>query len=71
MAMSSITKYKAVNDLIDHMETFLEDFDYANTFPHQPPDTAIIMARHAFAVLEILEAGEDALREDGELKEES
>ena len=71
MSMNSIAKYQAVNDLIDHMETFLENFGSAGSFPHLPPDTALLMAKQAFAVLEILEAGEESLREDGELEAES
>lgn len=66
MTRRRTAKHQAITDLIDHMETFL---DLSDHLPHLPPDAALFMATQAYAVLEILAAAEESLREDGELKE--
>lgn len=69
--MKANTKRKALIDLTDHMETFLDNFSGdMSEFPWIPSVTAELMAEHAFSVLEILTADQDDLRENGLLKEE-
>jgi dsDNA-binding SOS-regulon protein len=66
--MAKQRKYQAINDLVDLMETWLGNTQYQ--LPHLPPDASVLMAEQAFAVITILAAGEDALQEDGMLKDE-
>ena len=66
--MTRKRKYEAINDLTAQMETWLENTQYP--LPHMPTDVAVLMAEAAFTVIAILAAGEDALQEDGMLKDE-
>ncbi|MEZ4684162.1 MAG: hypothetical protein R2932_59125 [Caldilineaceae bacterium] len=66
--MREITKLQALNDLCEHMDTFLENFDLGINGPHFPPDVTLLMAKAAFHVIEILRIGQDALEADGLLK---
>ena len=66
--MAKQRKYQAINDLVDLMDTWLENTQYQ--LPHLPDGASALMAEQAFAVIVILAAGEDALQEDGMLKDE-
>lgn len=66
--MAKQRKYQAINDLVDLMETWLENTQYR--LPHLPADASVLMAEQAFAVITILAAGQDGLQEDGMLKDE-
>ena len=66
--MTKQRKYAAINDLTALMETWLENTQYH--LPHLPTDAPVLMAEQAFAVIAILAAGEEALQEDGMLKDE-
>lgn len=68
--MREITKLQALTDLTNHIDTFLENFDLGVDSPHIPPDLALLMAKAAFHVIEILRIDQDALEADGLLKEE-
>lgn len=67
--MRTNTKRRAIIDLTEHMEGFIEDFVDIHDLPYLPPGLAELMAEQAFAVIEILEAGESAMRADGKFKE--
>lgn len=67
--MNKLTKHQALSDLANHMETFLENFPGVD-FPYMPPGLALLMAEAALGVIEILAVDQEALREDGILKEQ-
>lgn len=66
--MARKRRYQAINDLTASIETWLDNTTYA--LPHVPPDIAVLMAEAAFAVIIVLEANEEALIEEGALKDE-
>lgn len=68
--MNKITKHQALTDLTDHMETFLSNVPNGLAWPHMPPGLALLMAEAAFGVIELLSLDQEALREDGMLREE-
>lgn len=68
--MRETTTLQALTDLSEQMDTFLENFDLGPGRPYLPPDIALLMAKAAFHVIEILSIGQDALEADGLLKEE-
>ena len=63
-----LIRYKAITDLTIHLREWLDNTDCP--LPHLPDGVAVLMAEQAFAVLTILELGEDALRIEGMLKDE-
>ena len=63
-----LIRYKAITALTIHLREWLDNTDCP--LPHLPDGVAVLMAEQAFAVITILELGEDALRIDGMLKKE-
>ncbi len=59
-----------MTQLDELIEKWLDSFDDNGAFPHLPPDISTMMARQALSVIETLEAGQEALAQDGLLKED-
>lgn len=63
-----LIRYKAITDLTIQMQTWPDNTDCE--LPHLPDGVSVLMAEQAFAVISILDLGEDALKTDGMLKDE-
>lgn len=68
--MRQSTTRKAITELSTLIEHWLETIEYNGELPCLPPDIADMMAQQAVGVLTILALGEQALSDEGLLKED-
>lgn len=68
--MRQSTERKAITELAAVIERWLESVEYSGELPCLPADIADMMAQQAVGVLAILAQGEQALSDNGLLRED-